>query len=167
MDLHWTLRVGLGLFLLGLSIVSFLLLKVHAASYLVYTTLLGLLYLLSAITLTQYTNDDPLFGPLFWTQLLHWFGYLLSLYVVMMLMTLGTFTSTQAGLTNTLLLGLAAYLHGIYHDIAFIFLGLILIICALSMITLAPMPLFVTTAVVLLVAACMLKRALTGKATPT
>ena len=165
MNLRWTLRLGLALCLLGLSIISFLLLKVHAGSYLTYTLLLGALYPLCAITLAQYISDEAPFGPLFWTQLLHWSGYLLSLYVVMMLMTLGTLTSTQAGLTNLLLLGLTAYLYGIYHEVVFIFLGLILIICTMSMITLAPIPLFVSTTVVLLAAAYVLKGVLTGKAT--
>ncbi len=164
MDLRWALRLGLALCLLGLSIIGFLLLKVHAGSYLIYTLLLGILYPLSAITLAQYISDTPPFGPLFWTQLLHWSVYLLSLYVMTVLMRLGAFSPTQTGLTNTLLLGLTAYLYGIYHEVVFIFLGLTLIICTMSMITLAPIPLFVSTAVVLLAAAYVIKRAVTSKA---
>lgn len=67
-------------------------------------------------------------GASLWHQLLHWFAFLLAVYLVTRFVSAGLFTSSQAGLITACLLAMNLILIGAYTDPIYLLAGVAMIL---------------------------------------
>ena len=90
-------------------------------------------YAILALWLSWYVRrQTQVASPItLWHELLHWIGLFLAVFLVSILVQLGTISRFIAGIFDLILISLAVFLAGIYVESTFILIGIILGIFAL------------------------------------
>lgn len=132
---HWRARLVVCGTMLVLAIIGIIIMNVHSQTYWVYSQVMALLYALLSLWLYWYLHRGQSREQLrttFWHQLLHWFALLMSIYLIAVFVHTGILAANQAGLVTLTLLALTIFTAGLYVDISFVVIGVMLGIFAIA-----------------------------------
>ena len=127
---RWKARLFVCAIMLVLAFICIGLVDLHSSGYWFYSKILSGSYAILSIWLFWYLNrsNHQFRQSTVWHQLAHWAGLLVALYLINLLVNAGIMSSLTAGVVTLILLALTIYLIGVYSDITFIFIGLMLAI---------------------------------------
>lgn len=127
---RWKARLLVCAIMLLLAFICIGLVDFHSAGYWFYSKVLSASYAVLSIWLFWYLNrgNKEFNETTVWHQLLHWAGLLVALYLIGLFVKSGVMNSLAAGVVTLTLLALTIYLIGVYSDITFIFIGIMLAI---------------------------------------
>jgi len=130
----WRVRTIVGLLMLILSFVGLIITDTTKDEAWYYWRAMTPIYALLSIILSWYLRGTAVytFKTEIWQEILHWIGLLLAVYIVSTFVSIGLIGKFEAGLTVLVLLAIATFLAGIYHDIIFMIVGIILGIFSLA-----------------------------------
>lgn len=148
----WKARLVIGLIMLSLSLISLIILELHASIYWIFCWLMAIVDAVLCIgwvmALKKYQNYRS--GVI--RQVWHWLGLMAVMYLLALLIDRGTVSQTEAGLFALALLSLTLYLAGLYTDIIFVMIGIAMGLMAAGMILIQAYLLLVMVPVFILVA---------------
>lgn len=129
---RWKARLAVCFSMLILALIGLMIMTMWRTSYWYYSQFMSLIYAVLSIWLFLYLNLERNRGEhtrstsTIWHQLAHWLGLLGALYLVDTFVNAGIIDGTQAGLMMLVLLALTIFLVGIYADVTFVFIGVVL-----------------------------------------
>ena len=124
----WRIRLIIGLLMLILSFVGLIITDATKDGAWMYWRAMTPIYALLSITLSWYlrSKTDLKLATEIWQEILHWMGLILSVYLISTFVNIGLIGRFEAGLTVLVLLAVTTFLAGIYHDVIFLIIGVIL-----------------------------------------
>lgn len=130
----WRVRSTVGLLMLILAFVGLIITDVVKDDAWNYWRAMVPVYAILSITLSMYLRSKTAVKPItkVWQEIVHWLGLVFSIYLVSVFVSLKLIGQMEAGLIVLILLSLATFLAGIYHDVIFLIVGSILGFFALS-----------------------------------
>lgn len=129
---RWKARLVVCAIMLILAIISLILMDMHSTAVWFYSQILAVCYAVLSLWLFWYLNrgTHKMGVSTFWHQIFHWIGLLAALYLVYMFEREGILTAMASGVVTLSMLALTIYLIGIYSDITFVLIGIILAVFA-------------------------------------
>ena len=129
---RWRARLLVCAIMLLLAFITVGLVYFHSTNYWFYSKVLAGSYAVLSIWLFWYLNrgSGNFNGASVGHQIFHWLGLLVALYLVDLFVSSGVMNSLSAGVVTLTLLALTIYLIGVYSDITFIFIGIMLAVLA-------------------------------------
>lgn len=124
----WRSRLIVGLFMLILAFVGLIITDISKEGAWEYWRAMTPIYALLSIGLSLHLrkNTDISIKTEIWQEILHWSGLIGSVYLISSFVNMGFIGRFEAGLVILVLLSLATFLAGIYHDFLFFIIGLVL-----------------------------------------
>ena len=124
---RWKIRFIVSLLLLILGFLGLIVTDVFKDGGWLYWRIITPVYALLSLWMSWYLRDkeDFSFSDL-WHEILHWFGLILAIYLLSKFVSIGVMGRFEAGLVALSMLALTTFLAGIYIEVTFIFIGLIL-----------------------------------------
>lgn len=125
---RWKARLVVCAIMLTLAVISIILVYIHSTAVWFYSQILAALYAVLSLWLFWYLNrgTKKVGASTIWHQIFHWLGLLAALYLVYMFERDQIITAMGAGVVTLAMLALTIYLIGIYSDITFVLIGIIL-----------------------------------------
>ncbi len=130
---RWKVRLVVVLTILVLSFIGIVIAAFNpSGSWLYWRYVVHLMAILS-LWLTWYMRRNLQQGGVgFWRVFLHWLGALITIYILAALVDIGVVGNLAAGMLGMELVGLSFYLAGLYIDMSYVFIGIILALFALA-----------------------------------
>lgn len=124
----WKARLGVGITMLILAFLGMVLTDVKTGGGWDYWKWVVPVYAILGLWLSWYIRKSrSVISPItLWHEFLHWVGLIGSVFLVSFFVHLGIISRFIAGIFDLTLLSLAIFLAGIYIEITFIFIGLVL-----------------------------------------
>ncbi|MBS0649626.1 MAG: hypothetical protein JSR93_00545 [Verrucomicrobia bacterium] len=124
----WKVRLFVGLLMLLLGFIGLIITNAHKQGGWNYWRWTAVVYAALSIGMNWHLKKIGWKKELvtIWQEILHWTGLLLSIWLVSFVVHIGLQDRFEASLEVLILLALATYLAGIYIDVCFIPIGLIL-----------------------------------------
>ena len=148
-------RLTISLIMLVLAFISLILINVRPTAYWIFTNIMvvvdALLSIGWGIYLRRY-EEERLFVAHTWHMVLHWVGLIAIVCLLTLFVHYDFITLKQAGLFNWIALALTLYLAGIYTDVVFIGVGIVLAILSLGAVLIAPYFWLVVTCAIIITA---------------
>src|SRR3972149_3450015 len=121
-------RFFTGLFMILLAFIGLIVTEVKKDGGLDYWIVVSVLYVFSSLFLSWYLRhkEESHAVALIWHEIFHWFGLLLSVYLVTELVRIGMLNRFAASLVVVTLLGLSTFLAGVYIEKTFLLIGLLM-----------------------------------------
>lgn len=125
---RWRVRFAICCMMLVLAFIGAVLMDLHSRAYLFYSQVICVVYAVLSLSLFIYSTGGfrCFIQPALWRQLCHWLGLMVALYLIDLFVQSGLISNTGAGVVTIMLLALVVFAIGLYHDITFIFIGLVL-----------------------------------------
>ena len=123
----WKIRFIVSLLLLILGFVGLVITDIQKDGGWFYWRLITPIYALLSLWMSWYLHpkDEFTFSEI-WHEMLHWFGLILAIYLLSKFVSIGLVGRFEAGLMALSMLALTTFLAGIYIEVTFIFIGLLL-----------------------------------------
>jgi len=124
----WRIRSMIGLLMLILSFIGLIITDSMKEGAWLYWRAISPVYAILSISLGWYlrSKNSIKLRTEIWQDVLHWLGLIFSVYIVSTFVNIGLVGQFEAGLTVLVLLAVTTFLAGIYHDIIFMIVGVIL-----------------------------------------
>ncbi len=131
---RWKARLIVSLIMLLLAFIGLIIMDLHSRSYWIFSQVMSGSYAILSLWLFWYLHrgQHEVQGSTIWHQLLHWLGLLLAVYITSIFVNTGVMASLQAGLMTLTLLALTIFLAGVYTDVSFMLIGIMLAIFAVG-----------------------------------
>lgn len=125
---HWKMRLFIALVMLILAFIGLIVSDLHQNGAWVYWRIMVPVFALLSIFLSSYLRWQGAFKTAItiWHELLQWFGLALAVYLISKYVTIGLMGRFEAGLAVLTLLALTIFIAGIYVEMTFVFIGLLL-----------------------------------------
>ena len=131
--LRWKVRLVIVLALLVLSFIGIIIATVNPSGSWLYWRIIVHVMAILSLWLTWYMRRNlQLPGAGFWRVFFHWVGTLITIYILAAMVDIGVVGNLAAGMLSLELLGISFYLAGLYIDISYIFVGIVLAIFGLA-----------------------------------
>ncbi|GGI93159.1 hypothetical protein [Legionella impletisoli] len=132
-NLHFKTQLTTGVILLLLAFFGVILTNWQSSYAHIYWVSLAIIYALSSLFLSWLVSrqEPPLTVSEIWREVLHWFGLVITIYLVELFRHWGFFSTPVASLIDLLLLALATFLAGVHFDSMFLLVGIFLGLIAL------------------------------------
>lgn len=145
----WKLRFTVGVIMLCLAFIGMLFSSLRADGGWVYWRIMTPVYALLCIGLSlgvRRKKTSATFSITIWHEVFHWLGFLVTVYLVTLLVPV-FLTTFLGGLVILLLLALATFLAGIYSEPTFIVIGIAmgLLVAGVSIIGYVLLPIIVVS----------------------
>ena len=129
---RWKARLVVCGIMLVLAIICLILAVVKSGGFWLFSQALSAIYAILSIWLFWYLNrgQHRFTTSTFWHQIFHWLGLLVALYLVHVFVQADIVSPLNAGVLTITILALTIYLIGVYSDVTFIFIGIVLAIFA-------------------------------------
>ena len=124
----WRARLFVGLLMLLFSFAGLIISDVVKDGAWVYWRSMVPVYALLSIGLSCYLRRhvDKKTAITIWHEILHWLGLVIAVYLVSMFVNMGLIGRFEAGLEVLVMLALTTFLAGIYNDMIFMIIGVLL-----------------------------------------
>lgn len=123
----WKIRFIASLLLLILGFLGLIITDIFRDGGWLYWRIITPVYALISLLMSWYLRKNEKFSfSELWHELLHWFGLILAIYLLSKFVSIGVMGRFEAGLVALSMLALTTFLAGIYIEVTFIFIGLIL-----------------------------------------
>ena len=124
----WRARMMVGLFMLILAFVGLIITDTSKEGAWEYWRAMTPVYALLSIGLSLHLrkNTEISLKTEVWQEILHWLGLIGAVYLISAFVNMGLIGRFEAGLVILVLLSLATFLAGIYHDFIFFIVGSLL-----------------------------------------
>lgn len=128
----WKARIWVCGLMLGLAFAALLLMDLQSRGYWFFALGLSVSYAVMSLWLFWYLHrkQHVMTGSTIWHQLFHWLGLMATIWMVSQFVNAGIIGSLPAGVITVTLLALTVYLIGVYSDITFVLIGVVLAIFA-------------------------------------
>lgn len=129
---RWKARLSVSIIMLGLAFITLLVMKIHPRAYWLFTCIMAGIDAILCIGLVWFIKrqNPNAFAINIWHMVLHWLGFIATIYLITVFIRHGVITEVDAGLFSLIILALTLYLAGIYTDTIFILIGITLAILA-------------------------------------
>lgn len=127
---RWKARLFVCVIMLFLAVVNIAFINFHFTGYWFYSQVLSVSYAILSIWLFWYLNrgNHQFSRSTVWRQIFHWIGLLAALYLIDLFVRSGIMSTLSASLVTLMMLALTIYLVGVYSDLTFVFIGIMLAI---------------------------------------
>ena len=124
----WTTRLIASGILLVLAFLGLIITDIEKDGGWLYWRIITPVYAIVALWLSWYLRkkNHAISVVSIWHEIFHWIGLILAIYLVSRFVNIGLMGRFEAGLVVLTLLALTTFLAGIYIEITFVFIGLIL-----------------------------------------
>ncbi len=124
----WEARLVVSLIMLVLAFIGLVITQVHSTGSFDYWKWVIPIYAFLALWLSWYVRKQmQVLKPVsLWHELLHWLGLIATVLLVSLFVNIGIISRFIAGLFDLTLLSLTLFIAGIYIEITFVFVGIIL-----------------------------------------
>ena len=123
----WRARLTVGLLMLILAFIGLIITDLVKDGAWIYWRAMVPVYAILSLALSLYLRSQShAHHSRIWQEVLHWIGLILAVYIVSTFVNIGLVGRYEAGLQVLAMLALTTFLAGIYHDIIFLILGVIL-----------------------------------------
>lgn len=124
----WRARLIVGFTMLLLSFIGLIISDLFKGGAWTYWRLMVPVYAILSIWLSWYLRRKKhrITAIKIWHEILHWVALVIGVYLVSMFVTMGIIGRFEAGLEVLIMLALTTFLAGIYHDVIFLIVGVIL-----------------------------------------
>jgi len=125
---HWKARLTISLILLALSFIGMIITDfVPALAWIYWSYMIPVFAILCLIISYLDTKKGKhISGVTVWHEILHWAALLVAVYLIAIFVHWGVMSNIVAGLFILISLALATFLAGIYIDVTFVFIGVLL-----------------------------------------
>ena len=123
----WKARFGVAFVMIILAFLGLVVTDLHRDNAWVYWRLMALVFAILCLGLSFYVRRrEGLNAISIWHEILHWGGMGASIYLVSFLVNLGIMGRFEAALMVLTLLALTTFLAGVYTEISFMVIGILL-----------------------------------------
>lgn len=124
----WKVRFAVSVIMLALAFLGMIVTDLKSEGAWHYWRIMTPVYAVLSLGLSLYMHHRKLRSAAFtiWHEIVHWAGLLLAVYLVSNLVQMGFMSRYMAGVQVLLLLALATFLAGVYIEVTFIVVGLVL-----------------------------------------
>ena len=124
----WMARLIVGLAMLLLSFIGLIVTDLFQQGSFDYWRVMVPLFAVMSIGLSSYLRRKKhlITFVKIWQEILHWLGLIVAVYLFSVFVQMGIIGRFQAALGTIILLALTTYLAGIYLDVGFVIIGIVL-----------------------------------------
>ncbi|MDN3504100.1 MAG: hypothetical protein P0S95_00825 [Rhabdochlamydiaceae bacterium] len=124
----WRARLVVGIIMLLLSFIGLIVSDLFKGGAWTYWRIMVPVYAALSIWLSWYLRKKTkkVSAIRIWHELLHWAVLVVAVYLVSMFVSMGIIGRFEAGLEVLIMLALTTFLAGVYHDMIFLIIGVLL-----------------------------------------
>lgn len=131
--MRWKVRLVINIVILALSFIGILISSINPSGSWLYWRIIVNAFALLCLWLTWYMRRNlELAGSGFWRMFFHWVGTLVAIYILAALVDIGVVGNLAAGMLGMVIVGLSFFIAGIYVDLAYLMIGIVLAIFSVA-----------------------------------
>lgn len=125
---RWKARFFVTVVMLLMAFFSVILIDFHSLHYWFYSQVMCVVYAVLSIWLSWYVNRGKKQFDVVTArhQVFHWLGFLLAIYLIDLFVHSGIMNTLSASVVTLTILAFSVYLIGVYSDVTFIFISIML-----------------------------------------
>ncbi|MCH9614334.1 MAG: hypothetical protein SP1CHLAM54_17080 [Chlamydiia bacterium] len=124
----WKARLVVGIIMLLLAFVGLIITDVAKSAAWTYLWIISIVFAVLCLGLSWYLrhHDQKLGWSTIWHELFHWFGMIVAIFLVSRFVSIGIVGRFEAALMVMTLLSLTTFLAGVYVDLTFVLVGVVM-----------------------------------------